>query len=110
MTDYEPASLAPVLTISVTRPMNPESNCAVSGLHTIEQTVMRGKERHLDTGGGADFVEDMRNMPFDSAFADRELAGNLLVRVAAHHHSHDVQFASRQPKGLRAPPLDIQLA
>src|SRR5688500_11519629 len=80
----------------------PKSGAAETpdALVAVEQAVVNGEERQLDAVGGAHLVEDVAEVVLYRVLAQRELLGDLLVRVAADHGGEDLQLARGQVEGL----------
>src|SRR5947207_480650 len=72
--------------------------------------MVRREESDFDPVRGSKLVEDVRDMPLDGAEADRGLLRNFLVREAVDNGPHNLELATRQPEGLRAPAGEVELA
>ena len=52
-----------------------------AGLGALEQPMVRGEQRQLETTRDADLVEDLRQVMLHGVFAEREALGNRPVRA-----------------------------
>src|SRR5437660_12302500 len=75
----------------------------VPHLNAVENAMMRRKLRQLDTVGGAELVERLRQMAFHCPFADREAGGDFPVRAPLCDSTDDVELAFGQAERLVAP-------
>ena len=70
---------------------------------------MGAKQGELDSVGGSELVEDVREVTFDRVFTDREPLSDLFVRVAGHDRPDDLELAPRQSERLAAPACRFEL-
>src|SRR2546425_12431846 len=88
------------------RTMRPGRAWAIRGvphLNAVENAMMRRKLRQLDTVGGSELVECLRQMAFHCPFADREAGGDFPVRTPLRDSTDDVELAFGQAERLVAP-------
>src|ERR1700722_18876252 len=64
------------------------------------QLVGDGKQRQFQTRGNSSFVENVRQVPLHSFFADAELLGDITIAAAFHDAANHFQLTGRQAIGF----------